>query len=191
MRENSVLRRLQHLWLRSPRGGRYDENTRWTKRLRRAAGRRLDGGRGGLSTGAPACMDDPTEGGYKSGASYLPPCLMSHNPLDMVVHYAGRQRFQAALRPQSPVTIGEGIMQLIRLTRLYGRGRGGQSVRKFCSIAPAAVSWRSCADTRYWDVFGPQALGGHARAGRGVRPGGAAAAVRISGRGRGGEAVGD
>ena len=32
--------------------------------------------------GRTCVFDDPVEGGFKSGVQYLPPCLMSHNPLD-------------------------------------------------------------------------------------------------------------
>ena len=100
-------------------------------------------------------MDDPTEGGYKSGANYLPPCLMSHNPLDMVAIMLGgndsKQRFGL-----NPMTIGEGIMQMIRLTRLYAVDAAGNP-SKILLIAPPPFR-EELRRTRYWDVFGPQAL---------------------------------
>ena len=169
-----------------PRGGRYDENTRWTKRLDALLGDGWTVVEEGFN-GRTCVMDDPTEGGYKSGANYLPPCLMSHNPLDMVAIMLGgndsKQRFGL-----NPMTIGEGIMQLIRLSAVR-RGRGGQSIQNSADCA-AAVSGGAAPHALLGRVR-PAGTGGHARAGRGVRPGGAAAAVRISGRGRGGEAVGD
>ena len=35
--------------------------------------------------GRTCVYDDPVEGGYKSGVEYLPPCLMTHNPLASVI----------------------------------------------------------------------------------------------------------
>ena len=137
-----------------PRGGRYDENTRWTKRLDALLGDGWTVVEEGFN-GRTCVMDDPTEGGYKSGANYLPPCLMSHNPLDMVAIMLGgndsKQRFGL-----NPMTIGEGIMQLIRLTRLYAADAAGNP-SKILLIAPPPFR-EELRRTRYWDVFGPQAL---------------------------------
>ena len=170
-----------------PRGGRYDENTRWTKRLDALLGDGWTVVEEGFN-GRTCVMDDPTEGGYKSGANYLPPCLTSHNPLDMVAIMLGgndsKQRFGL-----NPMTIGEGIMQLIRLTRLYAVDAAGNP-SKILLIAPPPFR-EELRRTRYWDVFGPQALevtrglaAEYARVARLLR-------CAISGRGRGGEAVGD
>ena len=96
-----------------PSGGRYDENTRWPMRLQSLLGDEyavIEEGFGGRTT----VFDDPVEGGYKSGAAYLPPCLMSHNPLDLVILMLGandaKMRFNMTAR-----TIAEGNMRLIRL----------------------------------------------------------------------------
>ena len=137
-----------------PRGGRYDENTRWPMRMEKLLGRDYTVIEEGFN-GRTCVMDDPTEGGYKSGANYLPPCLMSHNPLDAVVIMLGsndsKKRFGL-----EPMTIGEGMMQLIRLTRLYSLASDGGSA-KIVIVAPPPI--RDCLEkTRYRDCFGPDAI---------------------------------
>ena len=136
-----------------PNGGRFDEDTRWPARLQTLLGpgfRVIEEGFGGRTT----VMDDPVEGGYKSGADYLPPCLMSHNPLDLVIIMLGandaKKRFQMTAR-----TIGEGCMRLIRLTRLYGMDERGDPPR-ILLVAPPPIDER-VMDTPYAQVFGPDA----------------------------------
>lgn len=137
-----------------PRGGRYDENTRWPMRMQKILGSEFTVVEEGFN-GRTCVMDDPTEGGYKSGANYLPPCLMSHNPLDAVIIMLGsndaKKRFGL-----EPMTIGEGMMQLIRLTRLYAAApQGGSS--KIVIAAPPAIR-PEIEKTRYRDCFGADAI---------------------------------
>ena len=80
----------------NPAGGRFDAETRYPMRMAALLGPDytvLEEGLGGRTV----CFDDPVEGGYKSGAAYLPPCLLSHNPLDLVILMLGtndaKQRF--------------------------------------------------------------------------------------------------
>ena len=54
-----------------PRGGRYGEDERWPMRLSAALGEGFSGVEEGFG-GRTCVYDDPIEGGYKSGASYLP-----------------------------------------------------------------------------------------------------------------------
>lgn len=136
-----------------PTGGRYDEDTRWTMRLGKLLGDEytiIEEGFGGRTT----VFDDPIEGGYKSGADYLPPCLMSHNPLDLVILMLGendaKMRFNMSAR-----TIAEGNMRLIRLIRLYGMNAQGVPPRVLLVAPPPIGEW--VADTSYAQVFGPQA----------------------------------
>jgi len=136
-----------------PNGGRFDEDTRWPARM---AGLLGDGyavieeGFGGRTT----VFDDPVEGGYKSGADYLPPCLMSHNPLDLVILMLGandaKMRFNMTAR-----TIAEGCMRLIRLVRLYGMDAHGAPPAVLLAAPPPIAEW--VTDTPYAQVFGPNA----------------------------------
>ena len=137
-----------------PRGGRYDDDTRWPSRMGKLLGPEYSVIEEGFN-GRTCVMDDPTEGGYKSGANYLPPCLMSHNPLDAVILMLGsndsKKRFGL-----EPMTIGEGMMQLIRLTRMYAQNSDGAPA-KIIVAAPPPI--RDCLEkTRYRDCFGPDAI---------------------------------
>ena len=136
-----------------PNGGRFDEHTRWPMRLLELLGADwtvVEEGFGGRTT----VFDDPVEGGYKSGADYLPPCLMSHNPLDLVIIMLGandaKMRFNMTAR-----TIAEGCMRLIRLTRLYGMDERGNPPAVLLVSPPPIAEW--VMDTPYAQVFGPDA----------------------------------
>lgn len=78
--------------------GRFDEETRWTCRLQKGLGEEylvLEEGLGGRTT----CFDDPLYEGL-SGIDYLFPCLMSHEPVDLLVIMLGtndtKERFGAS-----------------------------------------------------------------------------------------------
>ena len=136
-----------------PSGGRYDEDTRWPARLQALLGDEyavIEEGFGGRTT----VFDDPVEGGYKSGAAYLPPCLMSHNPLDLVILMLGandaKMRFNMTAR-----TIAEGNMRLIRLIRLYGMDDHGAPPRVLL-VAPPPLG-ENIMQTSYAQVFGENA----------------------------------
>ena len=136
-----------------PNGGRFDGHTRWPMRLGELLGADyavVEEGFGGRTT----VFDDPVEGGYKSGADYLPPCLMSHNPLDLVIIMLGandaKMRFNMTAR-----TIAEGCMRLIRLTRLYGMDGQGSPPAVLLTAPPPIAEW--VTDTTYAQVFGPNA----------------------------------
>ena len=136
-----------------PTGGRYDEDVRWTGRLQTLLGRSYHIIEEGLN-GRTICFDDPVEGGYKSGADYLPPCLMSHNPLDLVILMLGandaKMRFNMTAR-----TIAEGCMRLIRLVRLYGMDERGNPPAVLLTAPPPIAEW--VMDTPSAQVFGPNA----------------------------------
>lgn len=142
-------------WGYDPRGGRYDEETRWPMRMAKLLGEEYIVVEEGFN-GRTCVYDDPIEGGYKSGAAYLPPCLMSHNPLDLVVIMLGtndtKRRFNL-----TPMTIGEGMMQLIRLTRLYATDRSGNP-SKILVVAPPPIL-DSLMRSRHGECFGEQAIG--------------------------------
>ena len=136
-----------------PNGGRFDEHTRWPMRLSELLGPDyavIEEGFGGRTT----VFDDPVEGGYKSGADYLPPCLMSHNPLDLVIIMLGandaKMRFNMTAR-----TIAEGCMRLIRLVRLYGMDERGNPPTVLLTAPPPIADW--VTDTPYAQVFGSNA----------------------------------
>lgn len=133
---------------------RYDEHTRWPMLLGKKLGPDytvIEEGFGGRTT----VFDDPVEGGYKSGANYLPPCLMSHNPLDIVVLMLGtndtKERFS-----MNAFTIAQCAGELITLIRQYGANAENKPP-KILLISPIEVGdWLMTTDMGL--IFGPKSI---------------------------------
>ena len=137
-----------------PSGGRYDEDTRWPMRLQKELGDGYTVIEEGFN-GRTCVFDDPVEGGYKSGVKYLPPCLMTHNPLDAVLMMLGvndtKKRFG-----MTPMTIGQAMMQLIHTAKQYAVNEAGNAAR-IVVVAPAPIL-DNLMQTRHADCFGEQAI---------------------------------
>ena len=87
--------------------------------------------------GRTIAFDDPVEGGYKSAMSYLPPCLMSHDPLDLVIVMLGTNDTKGRFAMTAPA-IAQALAHLLRLVHLYAAdGRGEPS--RVLVIAPPPV----------------------------------------------------
>ena len=135
-------------------GGRYDEHTRWPMRMGELLGRDWTVIEEGFN-GRTCVYDDPVEGGFKSGVSYLPPCLMSHNPLDVVVIMLGtndtKRRFGL-----TPMTIGQSMMQLVRACKLYGMNAAGDPPHIIITAPPPILD--NLMESRHAECFGEQAI---------------------------------
>ena len=87
--------------------------------------------------GRTTVHNDPIEP-YRSGAEALPPCLMSHAPIDLVILALGcndlKKRFSV-----SAFDIAEGAARLIFLARAYGEGPDG-GAPKILLIAPPPLA---------------------------------------------------
>ncbi|MDO5408171.1 MAG: SGNH/GDSL hydrolase family protein [Eubacteriales bacterium] len=90
--------------------GRFDETERWTCLLQQKLGDEylvIEEGLGGRTT----CFDDPIYEGL-SGLDYIFPCLMSHEPVDLLVIMLGtndtKERFGV-----NPACIAQGLKRLI------------------------------------------------------------------------------
>ena len=138
----------------TPTGGRYDENTRWPMRLNRELGSEYTVIEEGFN-GRTCVFDDPVEGGYKSGVKYLPPCLMTHNPLDAVLLMLGtndtKKRFG-----MTPMTIGQAMMQLVHTAKLYAVNEAGKTSRIIIVAPPPILG--NLMQTRHAECFGEQAI---------------------------------
>ena len=91
--------------------GRFDENERWTHLLQKELGENYLILEEGLS-GRTTCFDDPLFEGL-AGLDYIYPCLMSHEPVDLLVIMLGtndtKERFGA-----SSACIGLGLKRLVQ-----------------------------------------------------------------------------
>ena len=132
--------------------GRFDDETRWTMRLASFLG---DGYRvieEGLN-GRTFIHDDPTEGGHKNGMKYLPPCLMSHNPLDLVVIMLGTNETKARFS-MNAFTIAQCAQRMVELSRQYAVGPDGKP-SKILLVAPILIA-DDVEKRMFGDAFGPK-----------------------------------
>jgi lysophospholipase L1-like esterase len=117
-------------------GIRFPRPRRWPSVLERELGPAFEVIAEGLN-GRTTVHDDPIEP-YRCGADSLPPCLMSHAPLDLVILALGcndlKKRFSL-----SAFDIAEGAARLIFLARAYGQGSDGRTL-KILLIAPPPVA---------------------------------------------------
>ena len=138
-----------------PTGGRYDENTRWPMRMQRLLGEEYAVVEEGFN-GRTCVLDDPVEGGFKSGVNYLPPCLMSHNPLDVIILMLGTNDTKVRFG-MTPMTIGQSMMQLVHVCKQYGLSSTGTLPRIIITSPPVILD--NLMETRHAECFGPQAIG--------------------------------
>jgi lysophospholipase L1-like esterase len=135
--------------------GRFDDETRWTRRLGAMLGDGYAVIEEGLN-GRTFIHDDPTEGGHKNGMKYLPPCLMSHNPLDLVVIMLGtndtKERFG-----MNACTIAQCAQQMVLLAKQYALGRDGKPSRVLL-VSPILVA-EDVEARMFGASFGPKAAG--------------------------------
>ncbi len=105
-------------------GGRFPREQRWPTVMQRELGSEYEVIAEGLR-GRTTVHDDPIEP-YRSGGDALPPCLMSHAPVDLVILALGcndlKKRFSV-----SAFDIAEGAARLIFLARAYGEGPDGRA----------------------------------------------------------------
>jgi lysophospholipase L1-like esterase len=117
-------------------GARFPRAQRWPTVLQCELGPDFEVIAEGLG-GRTTVHDDPIMP-YRSGAEGLPPCLMSHAPVDLVILALGcndlKERFSV-----SAFDIAEGAARLIFLVRAYGESPNG-GVPKILLIVPPPLA---------------------------------------------------
>ena len=91
--------------------GRYDEDHRWTCLLQKSLGEEYLILEEGLS-GRTTSFDDPVFEGL-SGVDYIYPCLMSHEPVDLLIIMLGTNDTKERFNAGAP-SIGLGLARLLR-----------------------------------------------------------------------------
>ena len=133
-------------------GGRFDEESRWTSLLQAYLGDGYLILEEGLS-GRTTCFDDPIHEGL-SGLDYIYPCLMTHEPVDLLIIMLGtndtKERFGV-----SPACIGLGLKRLIAKAKATECWSGGvpnilvvtpQNIgREYIDTACGATMGKGCA----------------------------------------------
>jgi lysophospholipase L1-like esterase len=115
---------------------RYARSERWPGVLQQELGRDYEVIAEGCN-GRTTVWDDPIEG-YKNGKAYLPPCLVSHQPLDLVIIMLGtndlKQRFSL-----SAYDIAAGAGVLVELAQKSDTGPEGRPPQVLL-LAPPPVA---------------------------------------------------
>ncbi len=135
-------------------GGRFDETQRWCHLLQKKLGDDFLVLEEGLS-GRTTCFEDPIHEGL-SGLAYIYPCLMSHEPVDLLIIMLGtndtKERFGA-----SAACIALGLKRLIAkaiaTTDCWRDGKASilivtpQNIdRQYMKTEIAATMGRGCAE---------------------------------------------
>ena len=121
-------------WGANPRtGGRLGKDDRWSGVLQKALGDNYHVIEEGLP-GRTTVWEDPIEG-YKNGATYLIPCLETHQPLDLVIIMLGtndlKKRFSV---PAIDVARGAGV--LVNIVNKSTCGREGKAPKTLLLAPP-------------------------------------------------------
>lgn len=142
-------------WGSAPDGKRYGADIRWPRAMAKLLGDGYDVIEEGFC-GRTCLIDDPVEGGFKSGANYLPPCLMSHSPLDLVIIMLGtndtKQRFGL-----NPFTVAQGAGELVKIALRYGLD-ARERPAKVLLVSPILVGENLMDCPTMAPIFGPGAI---------------------------------
>lgn len=110
-------------WGHNPATGqRYARDIRWPGVMRKLLGHGYEVVEEGLQ-GRTTVFNDPLED-FKSGKSYLIPCLQSHAPLDLVIFLLGTNDVQTRYNV-SPLEISLGMGVLVEMVLDSTTGPGG------------------------------------------------------------------
>jgi len=112
--------------------------------------------------GRTTVLDDPIEGIYKNGLTYLPPCLESHRPVDIVTIALGTNDLKARFgMPASDIAAGAGILveTVAKVLAAFGQSA------KVLLIAPPPILEVGClADMFAGGAAKSQAFAAHYKA---------------------------
>lgn len=136
------------------RGNRHPYDVRWTGRLQKLLGEEyyvIEEGQGGRTT----VLEDPIEP-FRNGRDYLPPCLATHNPIDLVIIMLGTNDIKLRFTvPASDVALG--VRNLGNMVRQYGAAPGGGTPAVLV-ISPIYIS-EAILDGFFGPMYGERSIG--------------------------------
>jgi lysophospholipase L1-like esterase len=140
---------------------RYGQGERWVSVMRETLGADWWVVEEGLP-GRTTVLDDPIEGIYKNGLTYLTPCLESHRPADIVTIALGTNDLKARFgMPAGDIAAGAGILVDTVAKALAAFGQSA----KVLLIAPPPILEVGClADMFAGGAAKSQAFAGHYKA---------------------------
>ena len=139
-------------------GRRFGHGERWTSVMRQMLGPDWWVVEEGLP-GRTTVLDDPIEGTDRNGLTYLPPCLQSHLPIDVVTIALGTNDLKVRFgMPPTDIAAGAGI--LVETVRSVLQRFGQQA--KILLVAPPPILEVGClADMFAGGAVKSQSFGRH------------------------------
>ena len=125
------------------KGERFAPDVRWTGVLRRELGEGYTVIEEGLN-GRTTVFDDPIEP-HRRGLDYLPPCLRSHAPLDLVIISLGCNDLKARFNA-GPAMIAAGVERLVTTAKDEPVGPGGRAPRILLVAPPPCAKLTNFAE---------------------------------------------
>jgi lysophospholipase L1-like esterase len=113
---------------------RYPRDIRWTGVMASQLGSRfnvVEEGQNGRTT----VWNDPLEGGYKNGLTYLPACLESHHPIDLVILMLGTNDLKARFS-LTALDIALGAERLVQVIQSSVWGADGRAPAVLLAVPP-------------------------------------------------------
>lgn len=120
----------------NPQGGRFPRDVRWPGIVRELLGSDYEIIEEGLP-GRTTVWEDPVEN-VMSGKAYLPPCLRSHSPLDLVVLMLGTNDLKARYAV-SAADIALSALSLVQLVRSTLPGDGERTSPRVLVLVPPPI----------------------------------------------------
>ena len=137
---------------------RYPWGTRWTSILQENLGARvrvIEEGLGGRTT-IHELPKPNGEGRLKVAESFLPVCLLTNRPVDMVILMLGTNDLHLPICPTKE-TLGEGVRELIHVIDEEKKAWNGDKRPRILLIAPPRLK-KAKGRTELWRNFGETGL---------------------------------
>ncbi len=113
---------------------RFDSDSRWPCVMQKSLGAHWQVVEEGLS-GRTTIFDDPVEGAFKNGKTYLRPCIQSHAPLDLIILMLGTNDLKIRFHnPPSEVAMGIGV--LVHDIKDFFTSGGGEQLPEIMIVSP-------------------------------------------------------
>ncbi|MGB1255805.1 MAG: SGNH/GDSL hydrolase family protein [Thiolinea sp.] len=124
---------------------RYDHNTRWPQVMLNELGTGYEVVEEGMN-GRTTVWDDPVDG-LMSGLAYLPPCLLSHKPLNKVLLMLGTNDLKDRFCVTAP-EIAKSAGRLVQIIQASDTGPNGTAPEVILIAPPPTVMGQDGLDTR-------------------------------------------
>lgn len=146
-------------WEDSPEPSlRHPKGVRWTSVLQERLGEKVQVIEEGMC-GRTTVRELPNpngEGPFKVAKSFLPVCLITHRPLDMIVLMLGTNDLHIPICPQESELSG-GVRELLRVIEAYPKTWRGGRRPQILLVAPPCIK-KAEGRREVWKLFGEEGL---------------------------------